>query len=105
MNRVQKFRSVDDMARAAVVVTPGDGFERFARHCAVYSSPAIGADGTVYVGSSDNKLYAISPPASGTTGVLKWSFTAGNDVSSSPAIGADGTVYVGSYDGRLYAIH
>jgi hypothetical protein len=36
MNRVQKFRSVGDMARAAVVVLPGDGFERFARHCARY---------------------------------------------------------------------
>jgi coproporphyrinogen III oxidase len=36
MNRVQKFRSVEDMARAAVVVTPGDGFERFARQCARY---------------------------------------------------------------------
>jgi hypothetical protein len=36
MNRVQKFRSLDDMARAAVLVSPGDGFERFARHCARY---------------------------------------------------------------------
>jgi len=36
MNRVQKFHSVEDMARAAVVVLPGDGFERFARHCARY---------------------------------------------------------------------
>jgi coproporphyrinogen III oxidase len=36
MNRVQKFRSLEDMARAAVQVSPGDGFERFARHCARY---------------------------------------------------------------------
>ncbi len=36
MNRVQKFRSLDDMARAAVLVLPGEGFERFARHCARY---------------------------------------------------------------------
>ena len=36
MIRVQRFRSVGDMASAAVVVTPGDGFERFARHCARY---------------------------------------------------------------------
>ena len=40
MNRVQKFRSLEDMARAAVVVLPGDGFERFARHCARYFSIA-----------------------------------------------------------------
>jgi hypothetical protein len=36
MSRVQKFRSVEDMARAAVVVLSGDGFGRFARHCARY---------------------------------------------------------------------
>ena len=36
MNRVQKFRSLDDMARAAVMSRPGDGFERFARQCARY---------------------------------------------------------------------
>ena len=36
MNRVQKFRSPEDMARATVLVLPGDGFERFARHCARY---------------------------------------------------------------------
>ena len=27
----------------------------------VYSSPAIGADGTIYVGSYDSKFYAINP--------------------------------------------
>ena len=31
----------------------------------VFSSPAIGSDGTVYVGSSDNKLYAIKTESLG----------------------------------------
>ena len=31
----------------------------------VSSSPAIGSDGTVYVGSEDNKLYAISSNSTG----------------------------------------
>ena len=31
----------------------------------VYSSPAIGSDGTVYVGSQDNKLYAIKTDSKG----------------------------------------
>jgi outer membrane protein assembly factor BamB len=62
------------------------------------SHPTIGADGTIYVGSLDNKLYAINPDGS-----LKWSYTTGHDVRSSPAIGADGTVYVGSDDKKLYA--
>jgi hypothetical protein len=67
----------------------------------VYSSPAIGSDGTVYVGSWDNKLYAIN----GTSGVKLWEFETGGNVSSSPAIGSDGTVYVGSQDKKLYAIN
>jgi hypothetical protein len=36
MSRVQKFHSVEDMARATIIVPPGDGFERFARHRARY---------------------------------------------------------------------
>jgi len=66
----------------------------------VISSPAIGSDGTVYVGSDDNKLYAIN----GKTGDKLWEFETGGDVESSPAIGSDGTVYVGSSDKKLYAI-
>ena len=66
----------------------------------VTSSPAIGSDGTVYVGSRDNKLYAIN----GKSGVKLWEFVTGEFVLSSPAIGSDGTVYVGSYDNKLYAI-
>jgi outer membrane protein assembly factor BamB len=66
----------------------------------VWSSPAIGADGTVYVGSNDGKLYAINPD-----GGLKWSYTTGFWMRCSTAIGADGTVYVGSQDCDLYAIN
>src|SRR4030042_1730312 len=66
----------------------------------ILSSPALGVDGTIYVGSRDNHLYAINPDGS-----EKWSFATGNIVDSSPAIGADGTIYVGSYDGRLYAVN
>jgi outer membrane protein assembly factor BamB len=67
----------------------------------VYSSPAIGPDGTVYVGSRDGKLYAIN----GKSGVKLWEFKTGDQVYSSPAIGSDGTVYVGSADKKLYAIN
>ncbi len=67
----------------------------------VLSSPAIGADGTVYVGSRNGILYAIKSDGTGS----KWSYTTGGAIVSSPAIGADGTVYVGSYDNNLYAIN
>ena len=62
-------------------------------------SPAIGSDGTVYVGSHDHKLYAIN----GKTGVKIWEFEAGCMLLSH-AMGSDGTVYVGSVDKKLYAI-
>ena len=64
------------------------------------SSPAIGSDGTVYVGSYNAKLYAIN----GKTGVKLWEFETESGMRSSPAIGSDGTVYVGSFVGKLYAI-
>ena len=67
------------------------------------SSPAIGLDGTLYVGSDDETLYAINPD-----GLLKWTFSTNGQILSSPAIGADGTgtiVYVGSEDDNLYAIN
>lgn len=65
----------------------------------VFSSPAIGADGTVYVGSYDHNVYALD----GATGSQKWVFTASTSVNSSPAIGADGTVYVGGGP-HIYAL-
>jgi outer membrane protein assembly factor BamB len=66
----------------------------------IFSSPAIASDGTVYVGSNDNKLHAFN-----SNGTNKWTFTTGNWVDSTPAIGPDGTVYVGSWDNKLYAIN
>jgi outer membrane protein assembly factor BamB len=66
----------------------------------VESSPAVDADGTIYVGSLDSKLYAVNPDGS-----QKWSFKTGNGVPSSPAVGAGGTIYVGSGDGYLYAVN
>lgn len=44
-------------------------------------SPAVGTDGTIYVGSEDDNLYAINP----VNGVPKWSFaTAGCKITFSP---------------------
>ena len=72
---------------------------KFETGAEVYSSPAIGSDGTIYVGSYDYNLYAINP-----NGTLKWKFGTGSRSSSSPAIGSDGTIYVGKGD-NLYAIN
>jgi parallel beta-helix repeat protein len=67
---------------------------------AIHSSPTIGPDGTIYVGSLDKKLHALNPDGS-----LKWAFPTEDWIYSSPAIGSDGTVYVGSDDNNLYAIN
>ena len=81
-------------------IKPGTVLWAFKTRWCVRSSPAIGSDGTVYVGSMDRKLYAIN----GKSGVKLWEFETGRDVHSSPAIGPDGTLYVGSADKKLYAI-
>ena len=64
----------------------------------IHSSPAV-ADGTVYVGSRDFKLYALDA----ATGAKRWEYKTGSWVESSPAI-ANGVVYFGSNDGNLYAL-
>lgn len=66
----------------------------------IESSPTIGSDGTIYIGSEDHKLYAINPD-----GTLKWNYTAGGSIDSSPTIGGDGTIYFGCSDYKLYALN
>jgi hypothetical protein len=65
---------------------------RYERNSILFDYPAIGTDGTIYVGSYyDGYLSAISPD-----GKEKWRFKTEGGIESSPAIGADGTIYVGS---------
>ena len=66
----------------------------------IVSSPAIGADGTIYFGSHDKNFYALKPD-----GTIRWTFATGGQIISSPAIGADGTIYFTSTDGNLYALN
>jgi outer membrane protein assembly factor BamB len=63
------------------------------------TSPAVGADNTVYFGSWDKSFYALSPE-----GVKKWQFQTAGEIVSSPAIGADGTIYFGSHGRKFYAL-
>ena len=46
---------------------PGDVIWEFTTG-RLLSTPAIGADGTIYVGSDDNKVYALD----GKTGAKQW---------------------------------
>jgi outer membrane protein assembly factor BamB len=67
----------------------------------VSSGIAIAADGTIYAGASDGKLYAVS-----ASGDIKWSTLAGTSayLNAVPAIAQDGTVYIGNQDESLYAV-
>jgi outer membrane protein assembly factor BamB len=63
-------------------------------------APAVGPDGSIYIGSTDRSLYAFSPE-----GTLKWTHLTGGLIDTcSPAVADDGTIYVGSNDGLLYAL-
>jgi len=71
------------------------------------TSPAIGADGTIYINSGNGGLIAITD--TGWAGVDKWEFDiAGGRCQASPAIGSDGTIYIGnntaSPNSRFWAI-
>jgi outer membrane protein assembly factor BamB len=65
------------------------------------STPAIGDDGTIYVGCSFGHFHAID-----SNGISKTKFThpEESEFISSPAIGPDGTIYVGVED-SLYAFN
>ena len=82
----------------------GDIKWTFTAGSSIYSSPALGRDGTVYVGCYDGNLYAVN-----RDGTFKWSRSlsgASAIIWSSPAIGPDGTIYIGSgTDNRLYAVN
>jgi outer membrane protein assembly factor BamB len=73
----------------------------------LHSSPAV-ANGVVYTGSSNDKLYAFSATGtincSGTRTICKplWAGATKGLIYSAPAV-ANGVVYVGSNDGHLYA--
>ena len=74
---------------------------KFETEGSVLSSPAIGSGVTVYVGSSDKKLYAINGTAiwhHSKHAVKLWEFETEGSVLSSPAIGSDGTVYIGEQE-------
>lgn len=65
---------------------------------AMMSSLLVATDGTLYFGSDDFSLYAIS-----TEGILKWSLDTKGYVRTLPVLGEDGAVYLVS-DSNLYAV-
>lgn len=64
-----------------------------------FASPAVGKDGTTFVGSQDDHVYAIEED-----GTIKWRKDVGADADGSPAIGDDGTIYVGTDGSEVIAL-
>jgi outer membrane protein assembly factor BamB len=71
---------------------------RFPTGDAILSSPVV-ADGIVYIGSSDQSIYAVDV----AKGTKQWSFRTEDAVEAPPLV-LEGRVYVGSIDGFFYAL-
>lgn len=77
---------------------------RYPINTGVTSIPAIGRDGTLYIGAAEpvknnGKVFALTPE-----GKYKWEFTMEQWEESSATVSYDGTIYIGSKEGNLYAI-
>jgi outer membrane protein assembly factor BamB len=65
----------------------------------MFSSPTV-ENGIVYIGASDNRLYAVDA----NTGALKWQFNTGGMLYGSPIV-SNGSVYIGTENASvLFAI-
>ena len=71
---------------------------RFDTGGVIESSPAIGHDGSIYVGSDCGAMFGIN-----TDGTKKWRFQTGGRITSSPAIYSN-TVIFGSEDSYVYKV-
>ncbi len=65
----------------------------------IFSSPVVGSDGTIYVGSADRTFYAFD-----RDGNVKWKLLTGEIIDSAALLDDSGRVYFGSGDGMLRAL-
>ncbi|MFW5499179.1 MULTISPECIES: PQQ-binding-like beta-propeller repeat protein [unclassified Maridesulfovibrio] len=106
ISRINRFSYVLAVILTAILLhstafaAPGDKKWEYSTGDEIESTPAIDSAGTLYFGSTDNKLYAINPD-----GTKKWEFATGDSIRCSPAIADDGTIYIGSSDKKLYALN
>ena len=83
-----------------IVLNP-DGTEKWTYNpkCEIYTTPAIGQNGTIYLGSEEGVI-ALTP-----NGNEKWIFKTNCRIDVTPAIGMDGTIYFGSARGQISALN
>jgi outer membrane protein assembly factor BamB len=66
----------------------------------IVGKPAVGSDGTLYVGSFGSKMVALD----GTNGNVKWRFTTQDWVWAGPALD-NNILYFGDLSGNFYAVN
>jgi len=64
------------------------------------AAPVLAPDGTIYIGCSNDTIYALNP-----NGTVKWRFGAGGAVNATGALGPDGTVYFQTDDSMVLALN
>ncbi len=89
----------DDGAVYGLRAADGTTVFRVATGGPVRSSVRVDADGWMYLGSEDDRVWALDP-----RGAVAWSVTLGADVDSTPALPTDGLLVVGCDDGALYGL-
>lgn len=105
MTPVGTSQSLQEASYPLIALSPdGDTRWEFSVPHWIRSAPAVVSDGTIYFGSWDGNLYALS-----AEGEFKWKVSLGEvaveqAIEASPAVAPDGTIYVGTWDGRFFAI-
>ncbi len=65
----------------------------------VYASPIVAPDGTIYVGSTDRTLVALT-----SAGTLRFRYTGGDRFYATAALDREGHVIVGNHDGSIVSL-
>lgn len=91
--------SVAPVARAEGPWAPHLVF-RFSASSTLFARPGVGHDGSVYVGSGDGYVHALSPD-----GVYRWSYTVKGRIVAPPVEEAkSGRVFIATSEKSLYAL-
>lgn len=65
-----------------------------------YAACSIAPDGTVYIGSDNATLYALT-----SSGTLKWTYLADAAIYNAPALDSSGNLYFGTLGGTFYGVN
>ncbi len=82
-----------------IVPVSGGSMWEFETGKGIFSTPVIGGDGTIYVGSADRVFYAIN-----ADGSERWTHETDEIIDSSALLDDEGRVIFGSGDGHLRAL-